>query len=31
MAEFFTEDMVYDTNYFDENNEFMGNGTGILR
>ena len=31
MAQFFTEDMVYDTNYFDGNDEFMGNGTGILR
>ena len=31
MAQFFTEDMVYDTNYFDGEDKFMGNGTGILR
>jgi len=30
MAQYFTEDMIYDTNYFDGTNEFMGNGTGIL-
>ena len=31
MSEYFTEDMVYDTNYYDGTNEFMGNGTGIPR
>jgi len=31
MAKFFTEDMVYDTNYYDGNDLFMGNGTGIRR
>jgi len=29
MEQFFTEDMVYDTNYFDGTNQYMGNGTGI--
>lgn len=31
MAEFFTQDMIYDTNYYDGSNELMGNGTGIKR
>lgn len=30
MAEYFTEDMVYDTNYFDGTNHLLGNGTGLL-
>ena len=29
MAQFFTQDMIYDTNYYDGTNVFMGNGTGI--
>jgi len=29
MLQYFREDMVYDTNYYDGTNEFMGNGTGI--
>ena len=29
MAQFFTEDMIYDTNYYDGADTFMGNGTGI--
>jgi predicted ester cyclase len=29
MAKYFTQDMVYDTNYFDGTNKYMGNGTGI--
>ena len=31
MAKYFTQDMVYDTNYFDGTNKYMGNGTGIWR
>ena len=31
MAKYFTQDMVYDTNYFDGTNNYMGNGTGIWR
>lgn len=29
MSQFFTQDMIYDTNYYDASNTFMGNGTGI--
>merc|ERR1711963_188655 len=29
MAKFFTDDMIYDTNYYDGTDVFMGNGTGI--
>ena len=31
MGQYFTQDMVYDTNYFDGNNKYLGNGTGIRR
>ena len=31
MLQYFREDMVYDTNYYDGNNLFMGNGTRIRR
>ena len=31
MANYFAEDMVYDTNYYDGTNTFMENGTGIRR
>ena len=31
MSKYFTQDMIYDTNYFDGTNEIMGNGTGIRR
>ena len=30
MSQYFTEDMVYDTNYFDGTNQLLGNGTGLL-
>jgi len=29
MSKYFTQDMIYDTNYFDGTNKIMGNGTGI--
>jgi len=29
MSNYFADDMVYDTNYYDGTNTFMGNGTGI--
>jgi len=28
-SKYFTQDMIYDTNYFDGTNKVMGNGTGI--
>ena len=31
MSEYFTQDMIYDTNYFDGTNQYLGNGTGIRR
>ena len=31
MSKYFTQDMIYDTNYFDGTNKIMGNGTGIRR
>ena len=31
MSNYFADDMVYDTNYYDGTNTFMGNGTGIRR
>ena len=31
MGEYFTQDMIYDTNYFDGTNQYFGNGTGIRR
>ena len=30
-SKYFTQDMVYDTNYFDGTNHQLGNGTGIRR
>ena len=31
MSKYFTQDMIYDTNYFDGTNNVMGNGTGLKR
>ena len=31
MAKFFSQDMIYDTNYFDGTDTYLGNGTGIRR
>ena len=31
MSKYFNQDMVYDTNYFDGTNDFLGNGTGLER